>query len=58
MILQFGPYKGEDIEDVPDKYLLHLYEQGKTYGKLKAYLDDNIDAIRHNIAEARRRGLY
>ena len=50
IILSFGVYIGKDIEDVPDKYLLWIWEnwKGAMVGKLWDYLRENIDAIKKN----------
>ena len=46
--MPFGKYKGQPIEDVPDSYLLWLYENGKCFGDFKKYLEENLDAIKEN----------
>lgn len=51
LIMPFGPYSGWDIEEVPDSHLLRVYENIECFGKLKKYLNENIDAIRKNAAE-------
>lgn len=48
-IISFGLHKGKKLSDVPDSYLLFLYESGKAFGDLKAYIIDNLEAIRANI---------
>ena len=56
MRLEFGKkYFGEDIEDVPDDYLLWIYEDCNPTGKLKAYLEENLSAIRLNVETQRAR---
>lgn len=51
LIMPFGKHKGKKISDVPDDYLLWLYEQGNVQGVLGTYLDDNIDAIKANVKQ-------
>lgn len=50
IILSFGIHQGKDIEDVPDRYLLWMWEnwKGARVGKLWDYLRENIDAIKKN----------
>ncbi len=40
-----GKFFGERMIDVPAWYLISLIRGGNTYGELKAYLDENEDAI-------------
>lgn len=47
-LMPWGRYKGEMLANVPDKYLLWLYENNKAHGLLKAYIHDNLAAIRTN----------
>jgi len=48
-IIDFGIHKGKPLSEVPDQYLLELYQTGKAFGDLKAYIIDNLEAIRANI---------
>lgn len=50
-IMPFGIHQGKRLADVPDKYLLWLYENKKCFGDLKAYIEDNLDAIKQNAAK-------
>lgn len=47
-ILDFGMHKGKKLINVPDSYLLFLYNEGRAFGKLKAYIQDNLDSIKEN----------
>lgn len=47
-IMPFGKYKGAQLINVPDQYLLWLYENGKCFGELKDYIIANLDSIKHN----------
>jgi uncharacterized protein (DUF3820 family) len=49
-IMLFGKYKGEKLANVPASYLLWLFNEGKCYGELRAYIVDNMDAIKAEIA--------
>ena len=46
--MPFGKYKGQELSEVPDSYLLWLYENGKCFGELRRYIEDNLDAIKEN----------
>lgn len=48
-IMPFGFHKGKKLEDVPDEYLLWLWDRGQIFGELKAYIEDNLEAIKLNI---------
>jgi len=49
-IMPFGKYKGEKLANVPSSYLLWLFDAGKCFGELRAYIADNMDAIKSDIA--------
>lgn len=47
--MPFGKYIGQKLIDIPDSYLLWLYENGKNLPTgLRLYLEDNIEAIKKN----------
>jgi uncharacterized protein (DUF3820 family) len=47
--MPWGVHAGKKMEDVPDKYLLYLYESKKVrYGPVFEYIVDNLDAIKEN----------
>jgi uncharacterized protein (DUF3820 family) len=48
-IMPFGVHKGKKLKDVPDDYLLFLYQSTNIYGELKDYIKDNLEAIKENI---------
>ncbi len=48
-LMPFGKHKDKKLADVPDEYLLWLYDNAKSWGQLKIYLRENIDAIRQNV---------
>lgn len=45
-IMWFGKYKGTKLANVPDEYLLYLYNINKAYGKLKEYIENNLDNLK------------
>lgn len=53
-IMTFGKFAGRKLADVPDSYLLWLYENGKCYGALRDYIEDNLDAIKKNISTIKK----
>lgn len=56
-IILFGKYKGEKLGNVPDEYLLWLYENNKTFGDLHKYLEGNIEVIRENVRRNKKTNL-
>lgn len=46
--MPFGKYKGTPLGEVPDSYLLWLYENGIQSWPLKSYIEENLDAIKKN----------
>lgn len=40
-LMPFGKFKGEKMINVPADYLLWLYNNGKCFGEVKKYLEDN-----------------
>ncbi|MFA5934983.1 MAG: DUF3820 family protein [Candidatus Paceibacterota bacterium] len=48
-LMPFGKYKGKPMIEVPDEYLLWLYNNNKVFGNVLEYIMDNIEAIRANI---------
>jgi uncharacterized protein (DUF3820 family) len=47
--MEFGIHKGKKLAEVPDRYLLGLYNSGKCFGPIKTYIGENLDAIKANI---------
>ena len=45
-IMPFGIHKGKQLDQVPDSYLLYLYDNCKCGPELKAYIEDNLDVIK------------
>lgn len=48
--MRFGKFKGKPIGEVPDDYLewVHDNNVGKMFPEMWLYLDENLEAIRHN----------
>ena len=54
-VMPWGKHQGVQLKDIPDSYLHFMwqkYESGEyeTHEKFKNYLDENIDAIKANLA--------
>jgi uncharacterized protein (DUF3820 family) len=52
-----GKYKDIPLKDVPDDYLLFIYENNyfDRHVGVRKYLEENIDAIKANIKNAKGR---
>ena len=48
-IMPFGKYKGEQLQDVPETYLIWLYENGVCFGELKRYIEENMSDMKKII---------
>lgn len=48
-LMPWGKYKGKKMVEVPDEYLLWIYDMGKVRGDLLVYIYDNLKVIRSNI---------
>lgn len=53
-LMPFGKHKGEKMIDVPAAYLLWLYENGKCYGEVRAYIEDNMQVIKDQIKRSKQ----
>lgn len=49
--MPWGKYAGKPIGEVPDEYLLFLYEsnKGRVWGEVGRYIEENIEAIKANV---------
>lgn len=54
-IMPWGKYQGKRMAEIPDHYLLWLYENQYCSGDVKIYIAQNLDAIRSNIARQKNR---
>lgn len=45
-LMPFGKHKGKPLRDVPDGYLLQLYDAKKLSGQLKEYVENRIPVLR------------
>lgn len=53
-IMPYGKYQGKAIGNVPADYLIWLRENGKCSALVAAYIDENIDTLKKQVAEAER----
>lgn len=53
--MQFGKYKGKTFAEVPDSYLIWLYDNGLNEGDLKTYIEDSVPAIANSINKKNER---
>jgi len=51
MPMPFGKHKGEAMANVPASYLIFLYDNNLPDGNVKAYIEENMDALRKEITE-------
>lgn len=49
--MPFGKFKGKRMEEVPAAYLIWLHENNKCSGNVKAYIEDNLDALRLELKQ-------
>lgn len=48
-LMPFGKFKGEKLANVPEHYLIWLHNEGKCYGELKTYIEENLDVMKSQI---------
>lgn len=48
-LMPYGIHKGSKMANVPDKYLMWLYDSNKCSGDVRKYIEENMDAIRENM---------
>jgi uncharacterized protein (DUF3820 family) len=49
--IPFGKYQGTALGNVPAEYLIWLYDNGKLYGGLKKYVEDNMQSLNIEIKQ-------
>jgi uncharacterized protein (DUF3820 family) len=47
--MPFGKHKNEKLANVPADYLIWLHKEGKCFGELKNYIDENMDVLKDEI---------
>jgi len=54
-LMPFGKYKGTALANIPASYLLWLRENANNLSEpMKAYLEDNLEALRKEARQASR----
>lgn len=46
MIMPFGKYKGKPVSEIPDGYLLYMYDRKKFSGDLKKSVEQNVTILK------------
>ena len=44
-LMPFGKFKGDQMQNVPASYLLWLERENKCFGKVKSYIDENMECL-------------
>lgn len=57
-IMSFGKYKNQKLANVPASYLLWLKEQGKVWGIIKEYIEENLEVLKNEIREEKNSLKY
>jgi uncharacterized protein (DUF3820 family) len=52
--MPFGQHKGTAMADVPDAYLLWLWNENKCNNEVREYIKDNLDAIKANVHRSKK----
>jgi uncharacterized protein (DUF3820 family) len=55
-IMPFGEHKGKKMANVPEDYLLWLYDKGKAFGEVKRYIEDNLHVLKSQIEYEKKKG--
>lgn len=45
-LMPWGLHKGKKMANVPDHYLKWLYQEGKCWGEVKKYIEENADVLK------------
>lgn len=48
-IMPFGKHQGEKLANVPAAYLIWLHKEGKCFGELKKYIEENMDVLKEEV---------
>lgn len=52
--MPFGKYKNEKMANVPPDYLLWLYNEGKCFGEVKEYIQENLSVLKEELELAKK----
>lgn len=53
-LMPFGVHSGKTMANVPATYLIWLYDTGKCYGKVKSYIEYNMDSLKQEVKFKKR----
>lgn len=45
-IMPWGVHKGKKMANVPDDYLVWIYDNNKCSGEVRKYIEDNLDSLK------------
>lgn len=52
--MPFGKFKGKTLAEVPDSYLVWLYDSGLEPGDLKMYIEESVPEIANSIRRPKK----
>jgi uncharacterized protein (DUF3820 family) len=52
--MPFGKFKNEKMANVPAEYLLWLHKEGKCFGELRQYIEENMSILQEEIEMSRK----
>jgi uncharacterized protein (DUF3820 family) len=50
-IMPWGMHKGKKMANIPARYLLYLYNNGCSDPHVRAYINENLDALRQEVKQ-------
>lgn len=53
-IMPFGKFKGMKMANIDASYLIWLFENGKCYGEVKAYITQNISVLKEEVKRQKK----
>lgn len=52
--MPFGKYQGKAMINVPDVYLLWLFNEGCAHAGVRKYITDNLESIKKGASKSKR----
>ena len=52
--MPFGKHKNEKLANVPAHYLIWLYKEGKCFGELKKYIEENMSILEEEVRMSKK----
>jgi uncharacterized protein (DUF3820 family) len=53
LIMPFGKYKGKNISEVPQGYLLYMYDRNKFSGAIKKCVESTVPVLRATLKKSK-----